>query len=168
MDELDKALDIALTGSETNRALDEFRAQIDHWGLTMPNVDPLVLDFGLGKFRDIGLIEYWIANEADAGYCGKFLFVFDGQTCPLHSHKIKMETFYLVKGSARMRYDNRENVMNPGDVLPVAPGKLHSFTGIGPALFLELSKPCRVADNYFENRQIPIGGNYDGQGKKNT
>ena len=25
------------------------------------------------------LIEFWIANEMDAGYCAKYLFVFDGQ-----------------------------------------------------------------------------------------
>ncbi|MDQ1328064.1 MAG: Cupin 2 protein, partial [Candidatus Poribacteria bacterium] len=35
--------------------------------------------------------------------------------------------------------------------------------GIGPALLLELSMPCVVDDNYFENSDIPIGGNYKGK-----
>lgn len=46
----------------------------------------------------------------------------------------------------------------------VAPqGKAHSFTGVGVALMLELSQPCGLDDNYFADRSIPIGGNYDNQ-----
>ncbi len=37
----------------------------------------------------------------------------------------------------------------PGDVLPVAQGSPHGFTGIGPALLLEVSKPCRIADKHL-------------------
>ena len=50
--------------------------------------------------------------------------------------------------------------MSEGDVLPVSPSKPHRFSGLGPALLLELSMPCRVDDNYFENPSIPIGGNF--------
>ena len=38
------------------------------------------------EFDRVGLIEFWIANEKEAGYCGKYLFAFDGQQCPAHSH----------------------------------------------------------------------------------
>jgi D-lyxose ketol-isomerase len=160
MEELDKGLAISLRGAESEQALVRFHRQIDAWGLAMPPVEPLVLDFGLRDFEKIGLIEYWIANETEAGYCGKYLFVFDGQTCPMHCHRTKHETFFVVQGRARVVYDGRELEMKPGDVLPVAPGKFHSFTGLGPMLLLEVSKPCRVDDNYFENPDIPIGGNY--------
>ena len=40
------------------------------------------------------------------------------------------------------------------------PGKRHSFTGKGPALLLEVSTPCLVKDNVFENPNIPIGSNF--------
>jgi D-lyxose ketol-isomerase len=49
--------------------------------------------------------------------------------------------------------------MGPGDVLPVEPGRQHSFTGRGPALLLEVSTPCVVDDNDFADPAIPIGGN---------
>jgi len=162
MDELQKARNIALDGAEAARALAEFQRQAAAWGVALPPVAPLVLDFGLGNFARTGLIEYWIANEARAGYCGKYLFVFDGQTCPAHRHRRKHETFFLVKGRARMLLDGTTREMAAGDVLPVAPGQLHSFTGVGPALLLELSMPCEVDDNYFEDRRIPIGGNWQG------
>lgn len=157
MDELDKGLKIAMTGAAREAALAAFRRQIDAWSVAMPPVEPLVLDFGLGDFADIGLIEYWIANEAAAGYCGKYLFVFDGQRCPRHGHRIKHETFFVVKGRVRMECGQRVVEMGAGDVLPVAPGALHSFTGLGPALLLELSTPCEIDDNVFENPRIPIG-----------
>jgi D-lyxose ketol-isomerase len=163
MNELDRALDIALKGPEAERALEECRRQIAAWGVALPPVTPLVLDFGLGDFRRVGLIEYWIANEAAAGYCGNYLFVFDGQTCPLHRHRTKHETFFTVKGRLAVEYDGRRLELCEGGVLPVEPWKYHSFTGIGPALLLELSMPCQVDDNYFENPQIPIGGNYCGK-----
>jgi mannose-6-phosphate isomerase-like protein (cupin superfamily) len=161
MDELDTGLAISLTGPLAEAALERFHRQIEVWGVAMPPVTPLVLDFGLDVFERVGLIEYWIANEAEAGYCGKFLYVQDGQTCPAHSHKEKMETFYIVKGRVSMSLDGDVRVMEPGSVLPVPPGIVHSFTGLGAALLLEVSKPCRIEDNYFEDRRIPIGGNYD-------
>jgi mannose-6-phosphate isomerase-like protein (cupin superfamily) len=118
----------------------------------------LVLDFGLGDFAKTGLIEYWIANEVEAGYCAKYLFVFDGQTCPMHHHRGKMETFFVVKGTVRMSFDGREFEMSPGEVLPVPQGRPHSFTGAGPALLLEVSTPCLIDDNFFADPAIAIGG----------
>jgi mannose-6-phosphate isomerase-like protein (cupin superfamily) len=160
MQELKKSLDMAVTGPLKSQALEAFETQIRQWNSVMPPIERLIVDFGLGDFYKIGEIECWIANEVEAGYCGKFLFVFDGQTCPMHHHKTKHETFYIVKGRVQMTFDGFVREMQPGDVLPVPEGKLHSFTGIGPALLLEVSKPCIVDDNYFENPNIPIGGNY--------
>ena len=163
MRELRKAIDISMRGPEATAAVDAFRRQLSEWQLVMPDVEPLVLDFGLGSFQDVGLIEYWIANEEEAGYCGKYLFVFDGQTCPSHRHRVKMETFFVVKGSVHMVYGDTPTEMGPGAVLRIEPWRYHSFTGLGPALLLEVSTPCVVDDNSFANTQIPIGGNFEGR-----
>jgi len=160
MDELDDGLKISVTGALREQALAECTRQLAAWNVKMPSVEPLVLDFGLGDFYKTGLIEYWIANEIEAGYCGKWLFLFDGQTCPMHHHRTKLETFYIQRGAVRMQYDGREWDMTPGDVLRVETSHPHQFRGIGPALILEVSKPCVIADNYFADRAIPIGGNY--------
>lgn len=157
MDELDKGLAIAISGPQREAALVAFHEQIQAWGIALPPVEPLVLDFGLGDFEKTGLIEYWIANEMTAGYCGKYLFVFDGQTCPRHRHVTKHETFFLVKGRMRITHGDRTFEMGEGEVLPVSPGGFHSFTGIGPALLLELSMPCEIDDNDFADPRIPIG-----------
>lgn len=160
MDELKKGLSISVHGPEAEEALTRAYNQIGAWGLVMPKVEPLVLDFGLGDFWNTGEIEFWIANEEKAGYCGKFLFVFDGQTCPTHHHKRKLETFYLVKGTLKVLYTGTRRELQEGDVLRVDTKVDHSFTGAGPALLLEVSKPSIIDDNFFANRRIPIGGNY--------
>ncbi|MCX7428639.1 MAG: cupin domain-containing protein [Planctomycetia bacterium] len=162
MNELDKGLELALTGPEADAALAAMHAQLAAWGLTVPPVEPLVLDFGLDDFPRVGLIEYWLANEIEAGYCGKYLFVADGQTCPTHHHRRKHETFFVVKGRVEMTLDGAARALGEGELLAVPPGVAHRFTGVGPALLLELSMPCVIDDNYFENRDIPIGGNYRG------
>jgi mannose-6-phosphate isomerase-like protein (cupin superfamily) len=160
MDERKEAGRIAVSGITRIKALREFKAQLKTWRLVMPPHEPLVLDFGLADFYETGLIEYWIANEIEEGYCGKFLFVFDGQTCPAHHHEKKHETFFLVRGKAQVMFNGSAIDMRPGDSLAVPPGIPHSFTGKGPALLLEISKPCIVEDNYFQNSDIPIGNNH--------
>ncbi len=148
----------SLVGEERQRAIERCQEVIRAWGLTMPYFDPLVFDFGLGRFREIGEIEYWIANEEEAGYCGKFLFVDDGQTCPYHQHAVKHETFFVVKGRLRMVVDGVERVMEQGDTLVMPPGRAHSFTGIGPALVLEVSMPSIRRDSFFADRAIGDDG----------
>jgi D-lyxose ketol-isomerase len=151
MQELDKGLAKSLSGPEAERMLEKFHRQIEAWGLALPPVKPLVLDFGVGQFDRVGLIEFWIANELEAGYCGKYLFVFDGQTCPSHSHRVKHETFFVMRGCLEVQLDGRRLTLRPGEVLPVPAGHVHSFQGKGNALLLELSMPCHISDNCFED-----------------
>lgn len=147
-----------VTGNERARALDRCRQVMKQWGLTMPNSEPLAFDFGLGRFSEIGEIEFWVANEQQAGYCGKFLFVDDGQTCPYHKHNRKHETFFVMKGTVRMVIDGQEKVLEQGDGLAMPPGQRHSFTGIGPALLLEVSMPSIRGDSFFTDSKIGDNG----------
>ena len=149
---------LEIQGAERERELAALRAQIAAWGLAMPDVTPIPLHFGLGRFREVGETEFWIANEAELGYCGKFLFVFDGQTCPYHHHRVKHETFFVVKGAIRMKTGEEERVMREGDLLAMPPGTGHSFTGVGPALLLEVSMPSILQDNFFADKAIGEDG----------
>ncbi|MBT3275647.1 MAG: cupin domain-containing protein [Spirochaetales bacterium] len=159
MDELDKGQEVALKGIEAEKAVARAYKQARKWGLTLPDVEPLVLDFGLGDFDKIGEVEFWIANETEAGYCGKYLFLHTGQTCPDHFHKDKLETFYLLKGTLDLVYKDEEIILQQGAVLRVDRGVMHRFTAVEPSLLLEISTPSIIDDNYFKNRHIPIGGN---------
>lgn len=142
-------------GPRRAAVLAAFEDQIARWGIRMPPVEPLVLDFGADDFDRVGLIECWLANEAEAGYCGKYMFLFAGQECPSHSHSVKHETFCAVKGRLRVTLEGNTRVLEEGQTLAVAPGQVHSFRGEeGAALILELSMPCEPRDNNFTDPRI--------------
>ena len=151
---------IKVTGKPYDRALAEFNVQMKQWGIVMPKVEPLITDFGLGNFYETGYIDYKVTNDRKAGYCGKFIFVFDGQTLPFHHHQDKHETFFVLKGRIKMNFDGDSFEMGEGDTLVVEWNKEHSFTGLGTALVLEVSQASYAEDNYFNNTWIPLGGNY--------
>jgi N-acetylneuraminate synthase len=149
---------VELSGTERKNAIAAIQKQIAAWGLTMPPVQPLPLHFGLNHFREIGETEFWVANDEQHGYCGKFLFLFDGQTCPYHQHQIKHETFFVLKGSIRMKLKDEQRVMRQGEFLGMPPGTGHSFTGLGPALVLEVSMPSILKDSFFADHNIGDNG----------
>ena len=66
MEELEKAKNYSAPSDVRQVALARFYKQIEAWGIALPETEPLVLDFGLGQFESIGLIEIWIANEVDS------------------------------------------------------------------------------------------------------
>lgn len=170
MDELRAALAVSegvLAGAEREEALACFRRQVEAWGMALPAVEPLLWHFGLGDFYRTGLIECWIANEVESGYCAKYLFLFDGQTCPMHRHGRKVETFFVVKGRVEMECEGSVRELAAGETLRVDAGAMHRFTGVGPALVLEVSMPCAIEDNFFADPRVPYGGNYGKEGAEN-
>ena len=90
----------------------------------------------------------------EQGYCGKFLFLFEGQTCPMHHHRIKHETFFLVKGRMQMELDGRRFVMSQGDTLVVSQNARHEFSALEDSLVLESSKPDLPNDSIFDDPDI--------------
>ena len=149
---------VEVQGPERKKVLADIQDQMAAWGLKMPPVTPLAMQFGLNQFMEIGETEYWVANDSEHGYCGKLIFLFAGQTCPYHQHRLKHETFFIVKGTLRMKVGEEEHLLHEGDLLAMPPGVGHSFTGVGPALVLEVSMPSILQDNFFADKRIGQDG----------
>ena len=149
--EQDKGVENSLQGSEAEAILKSIYKIIEEWGIALPPVKLMIFDFGLGDFYTIGETEFWIANEEEQGYCGKYMFLFAGQRCPEHMHKEKHETFFIVKGDVEMTVDGKTFLMKPGDILPLATQQLHTFKAAINCLILEISKPSVITDNYFSD-----------------
>ena len=148
-------LDFEIQGAARRAALRRAGKVFRRWGLVMPKTDPLTPHFGLGDFYRIGEIEYWIVNDRQNSYCGKFLFLFKNQRCPRHRHKAKDETFFIVRGRVHMTAGRRQFMMKPGDIFKMRPGIGHTFVAVGaPALILEVSLPSIKRDNYFSDKTI--------------
>jgi quercetin dioxygenase-like cupin family protein len=98
--------------------------------------------------------EIWIANTLL--YCGKILVLNEGKRCSIHYHKLKDETFYILKGKVEMRIwqlneypDNGGRfVMNPSEVLHVPPTLVHQFLGLEDSEILEVSTQHFEEDSY--------------------
>jgi len=54
----------------------------------------------------------------------------------------------------KMKVGEEERMMREGDLLVMPPGLGHSFTGVGPALVLEISMPSVPKDSFFDETQI--------------
>lgn len=145
---------VELPEPKRSATLNTCQQLLDQWGIVMPRVEPLVLHFGLDDFEHTGLTEYWVANEAHAGYCGKFLILLDGQRCPCHKHAIKHETFFIVRGRVEMTANDRTEIMHPGDTKVMHPGVRHTFIAAEPSLILEVSMPSILNDNFFDDTRI--------------
>jgi mannose-6-phosphate isomerase-like protein (cupin superfamily) len=145
---------ISLQGQEREQALRRIHAIVAGWGLKLPATLPDPLHFGYNDFARIGETEFNINNDVEQGYCGKFMFLFEGQTCPMHHHRVKHETFFVVKGKIRMELDGRRLVVNQGDTLVVPQNARHEFSALEDSLVLESSKPDRPDDSIFDDPNI--------------
>jgi mannose-6-phosphate isomerase-like protein (cupin superfamily) len=159
-DEYEKGLSLCVNKKDSGKISMRIRSIVQEWGIGLPSSEPLVLDFGMGDFYTTGESEFWIANEIEAGYCGKLLFLFKGQRCPNHYHDEKLETFFIIKGGIEMDYGGDKIIMKNGSSLRVDQGTYHTFKAMEDSLILEISKPSIIGDNYFEDSRVPFGKNY--------
>ncbi|HBH85897.1 MAG: hypothetical protein A2X05_02140 [Bacteroidetes bacterium GWE2_41_25] len=154
MDEQEIISKIALQGQEKKILLEKIYKTVATWNLKLPDVDADALHFGYNDFYSIGETEFNINNNVKEGYCGKFIFMFKGQTCPMHHHRIKHETFFIVKGEVRMILGGKEYQLKQGDRLIVDQRVKHMFTAETDCLILESSKPDLVDDSIFGDQMI--------------
>jgi mannose-6-phosphate isomerase-like protein (cupin superfamily) len=145
---------ISLQGREREDALRRIHAVVASWGLKLPATTPDPLHFGLGDFSRTGETEFNINNNVAQGYCGKFMFLFSGQTCPMHHHRVKHETFFVVKGRIEMELGGKLLTLGLGDTCVVDQRVRHRFTALEDSLVLESSKPDLVDDSIFDDPRI--------------
>ena len=147
---------ISLQGKERESVLYKIEKKMNSWGLSLPRTTPDPLHFGYNRFEDIGETEFNINNNIEQGYCGKFMFMFKGQTCPRHHHRKKHETFFIVKGRIELELEGKQMVMRQGDTRVVSQNARHEFTALEDSLILESSKPDLPDDSFFEDPAINV------------
>lgn len=80
--------------------------------------------------------EHWIVNRE---YAGKKMVLYKNHRCSLHFHKIKDETFYIIKGSVLLEINDKVKVLKPGDSILIKPNDKHRFTGLEESEIIEFS-----------------------------
>ena len=94
--------------------------------------------------------EEWLVNNDK--YCGKFLNLNKGCRCSMHYHKVKHETFYLLKGKILLELNGEKKIMNEGELQEIVPLDRHRFTGIVDSVILEFSTHHEDEDSYREEQ----------------
>ncbi|MDQ2800246.1 MAG: D-lyxose/D-mannose family sugar isomerase [Armatimonadota bacterium] len=139
--------------SEVQAAVTEARARLSAAGIILdPTLDVEIADFGLGRYAAEGLGLVVRVNEPE--YCSKYLTLMSGQECPLHYHKMKKETFFVLQGEARLWADGQIIMLAPGESFTIPPGVQHTFSSMGGAVIEEVSTHDENSDSYFFNSAI--------------
>lgn len=139
--------------SEVQVAVTEVRARLAAAGIILdPVLDVEIADFGLGRYASEGLGLVVRVNEPE--YCSKYLTLMSGQECPLHYHKMKKETFFVLQGEVRLWADGQIIMLAPGESFTISPGVQHTFSSMGGAVIEEVSTHDENSDSYFFNSAI--------------
>lgn len=124
---------------EANIALgDEFEAELSH-------------HYGMQHFRQFGAVIISIVNRE---YCKKLIAVLPGQQHPIHTHKVKEETFQLLYGDLTVELEDRIIEMKPGDIQTVLRGEKHAFSSKTGAVFEEVSTTHIKNDSYYDDPRV--------------
>jgi len=87
-------------------------------------------------------------------YCGKIIHVNEGKRGSFHYHKIKDETFYILKGKVQINYSNTDEfytdsiILTVGDKFYLPPGLRHQIVGIEDSDIIEFSTTDMDEDSY--------------------
>jgi dTDP-4-dehydrorhamnose reductase len=80
--------------------------------------------------------EHWIVNRE---YAGKKMVLYKNHRCSLHYHKIKDETFYVIKGCVLLELNDKIKILKLGDSILIKPNDKHRFTGLEESEIIEFS-----------------------------
>ncbi len=135
------------------KAQKEIKKALLDAGIVLPKkADIEVVDFGLDEYDKTGLGIFVKVNEPE--YCSKWMVLKPGQTCLFHKHKIKKETFFVMKGTVILSTDDKKITLKPGDSYTLSKGEYHTFTSKKGAVIEEVSTHDDNADNYFKDKRV--------------
>jgi mannose-6-phosphate isomerase-like protein (cupin superfamily) len=133
-------------------------------------IDPAAGDSGLDAFASaVRRVEkpwgYELIYAATEQYCGKLLFVREGEALSLQFHQRKDETIYVYEGSVEVEIgwpggERAVAAVGSGHAFRITPGTLHRIRALADTLLLEASTPelddvVRLEDLYGRADEAP-------------
>ena len=87
-------------------------------------------------------------------YCKKLIIILPNQKHPAQYHKKKQESFFILYGKVNLKINNKNYVINPGELKTIKPGEIHEFSSKTGAIIEELSTTSMVNDSYYKDESI--------------
>lgn len=107
--------------------------------------------YGIKNFREVGAILIDLINRE---YCKKIIIQLPNQKHPLHFHKRKEETFYVLSGVLHLTVDGQKRTLHPGEKALIQPGVWHSFSTETGTIFEEISTTHYNDDSFYKDKEI--------------
>lgn len=107
--------------------------------------------YGLARFEEVGLVMITLINLE---YCKKLILLKAGQFHPKQYHERKRETFVVLYGELKVDLDGAISYLNPGQVVTINPGIVHSFAAVSDCVVEEISTTHESSDSYYIDETI--------------
>lgn len=139
--------------SELRSIIHDAKGALHEAGVKLGSTDQIELSHhhGIEFFREVGAT---IVNVINREYCKKLIVMLPSQQHPNHYHRLKEETFHLLRGDLTVTLDGKEFTLEPGDQLLVERNAWHSFATKNGAVFEEVSTTHVKGDSYYEDDRI--------------
>lgn len=106
---------------------------------------------GIDKIYQVGAM---FINVVNRDYCKSYVVMLSGQNYPNHYHKIKMESFYVLKNTLSLMIDGNEFLLEAGECLNIERGQDHSFKTNTGVVFEEISTMYVANDSVYLEKEI--------------
>jgi sialic acid synthase SpsE/mannose-6-phosphate isomerase-like protein (cupin superfamily) len=104
--------------------------------------------YGIEKFDDTGAV---LINILNREYSKTLLIMFPGQRYPLHFHKQKEETFYILSGRLFIETEGTKHHLEKGQMLTVQRDQKHLFYTEEGVILEEIATTYLDGDSYYDD-----------------
>lgn len=122
-------------------------------GAVVPNISTLEIShhYGLEKFEEFGSAMITVVNR---DYCKKLIIGLPNQVHPDMYHKEKDETFLVLLGNLKLKLNDENFDLKPGDTISIQPGTVHGFYSENGYVIEEVSSNHNSKDSYYLDEAI--------------
>ena len=135
------------------KAIHEVKAELSLAGVTLNHEFKTEYSHhhGIENFLEVGIVLITVVNRE---YAKKILIQLKEQRHPLHMHKLKEETFLVIRGELVIELDGEEKILKPGNQITVPPGIWHKFHTDTGVVFEEISTTAFPNDSVYRDKNI--------------
>jgi N-acetylneuraminate synthase len=129
------------------------RMQIRESHVVLPNKGEVKLyhHSGFENFTSVGAA---FINVIQHDYCKFIVVMLPNQTYPLHFHRIKDESYFILSGDLNVVVEEDEHTLLKGDILNVPRRFTHSFKTKNGCVFEEISTAYLDNDSVYDDKRI--------------
>lgn len=128
-------------------------ALFDKANIVLPKRARVYIYHHTGKQRifDVGAT---FVNVVNRDFCKSYVIMLPNQRYPLHYHRIKSESFYVLSGELIVDVEREGFSLMPGELFNIERGQDHSFSTKTGVIFEEISTKYVMNDSVYLDHTI--------------